>query len=53
MLPSRYKVTVFYTAPTAIRALMRCGDEVRGIIQQLKLAALVVWFFIFVEVYAI
>ena len=24
----RYKVTVFYTAPTAIRALMRCGDHV-------------------------
>eukprot|EP00850_Spirogloea_muscicola_P006361 SM000030S11370 [mRNA] locus=s30:360284:365994:- [translate_table: standard] len=23
----KYKVTVFYTAPTAIRALMRCGDE--------------------------
>ncbi|GBG81530.1 hypothetical protein CBR_g32518 [Chara braunii] len=25
----KYNVTVFYTAPTAIRALMRCGDEVR------------------------
>eukprot|EP00897_Mesotaenium_endlicherianum_P000735 jgi/Mesen1/10662/ME000009S10456 len=23
----KYKVTVFYTAPTAIRALMRCGDQ--------------------------
>ena len=23
----KYKVTQFYTAPTAIRALMRCGEE--------------------------
>ncbi|CAI5980018.1 unnamed protein product [Closterium sp. NIES-64] len=26
----KYKVTVFYTAPTAIRALMRCGDHWPG-----------------------
>jgi len=24
----RHRVTVFYTAPTAIRALMKCGDEI-------------------------
>jgi acetyl-CoA synthetase len=26
----RHRVTVFYTAPTAIRALMKCGDDVPG-----------------------
>ena len=26
----RHKVTVFYTAPTAIRALMKCGDDIPG-----------------------
>jgi acetyl-CoA synthetase len=24
----RHKVTIFYTAPTAIRALMKCGDDI-------------------------
>ncbi|CBH13250.1 acetyl-CoA synthetase, putative [Trypanosoma brucei gambiense DAL972] len=26
-LVDKYRVTIFYTAPTAIRALMQCGDE--------------------------
>lgn len=27
----KYKVTIFYTAPTLVRSLMRDGDEVRYI----------------------
>ena len=39
----RHKITVFYTAPTAIRALMKFGDEYVTKYDRSSLKYLVVW----------